>query len=126
MTELFTIIFKDTKEVLTPESFKAYWPNYGSSGSGLQGWRPPKKIYYTLGTARSGFSHIPEKLKPKLAIAKFAFTEIVETGAELQERQEANRIKKEDAREKLSAQRQLQAAERDVIRANERLKQLRR
>lgn len=91
--ELFAIVYKDTLEILTPKSFKKYWPNYG--GSYLQGWRPPKKIYYSLGFARSGFSHIPNELKDKLAIAKVSKMEIVQDGESLHKNQEEKRLKKE-------------------------------
>jgi len=92
-TTLYAIIFKESGEVLTPDSIKKYWPSYGTNG--LYGWRPPKKIYYTLGKAKQGFSYIPEQLKPKLAIAEFTYFKIVEEGTELKRKQDINRIKKE-------------------------------
>lgn len=108
MKEVFAIVFKDTNEILTPDTFKKYWPGYGSNN--LYGWRPPKKIYYTIGTARSGFSHIPDKIKPKLAIATFGFVKLIEDGAELYKKQEANRGKREALREQRDAKRDMQLA----------------
>ena len=117
MKEVFAIVFKDTGEILTPKVFDKYWPNYGSSG--LCGWRPPKKIYYTLGTARSGFSHIPDKIKPKLAIATFGFVKLIEDGAELYKKQEANRGKREALREQRDAEYQMKAAQAALERAQQ-------
>ena len=98
MIELYAIMFKDTQEIVAPDLFKKYWKNYGSNS--LYGWNPPKKIYYTLGRARSGFAHIPNEIKDDLAIAKFIFGEIVEDGAELKEKQDKARKKKEEKRGK--------------------------
>ena len=30
--ELYVLVFKDTGIILTPDSFKEYWKNYGGSG----------------------------------------------------------------------------------------------
>ena len=95
MSKLYVLTFKDTNEILTPASFKAHWPNYGSIGSNLQGWRPPKKIYYTLGTAKSGFSHIPDKIKPYIAISEFVWAKDVIDGAKLKDEQKVRKAKKE-------------------------------
>lgn len=86
---IYAIIFKDTQEILTPESFKKYWPNYG--GNNLYGWRAPKKVYYKLGHAKTGFSHIPNKLKSKLAIAEFSPSKIIEDGQKLHAQQLVNK-----------------------------------
>ncbi len=58
-------------EVLNSNTFQKYWPNYGSSGSGLYGWRPPKKVYFTLGTARNGLHHVPAQIKDRVEIHRF-------------------------------------------------------
>lgn len=58
--------------VLTPDAFTAYWKNYGAAGSVLQGWRPPKKVYYTLGAARNGLRFVPKEIRDKVEIHKFA------------------------------------------------------
>lgn len=94
--ELFAIVFKESMEILTPDSFKQYWPNYGSNN--LYGWRPAKKVYYKLGHAKRGFSFIPDDLKPKLAIAKVTNFELIEDGESLQIQQKINKEKKEQER----------------------------
>ena len=119
MKELYAIIFKDTGEILTPDSFKEYWKNYGSNS--LQGWNPPKKIYYTLGRARSGFAHIPDELKEKTAIANFVFSEIIEDGAELKEKQYQARKKKEEKQEERNLVWKKARAEAEFKRAQEEL-----
>lgn len=98
MKEIYAIVFKETGEIVAPDLFKKYWKNYGSNS--LYGWNPPKKIYYTLGRARSGFAHIPNEIKDDLAIAKFIFGEIVEDGAELKEKQDKARKKKRGKKRK--------------------------
>ena len=83
--ELFAIVFTETGELLSPSSFKKYWPKYGENG--LYGWRPPKKIYFTLGQARAGFSHIPDALKEKVSIRRFVGAGDVILGKHLKELQ---------------------------------------
>ena len=75
---LYAIIFKNSGEVLTS-----------------------KKVYNTLRKAKQGFSYIPDQLKSQLAIAEFTMNKIVESGAELRDQQEINRIKRE-YKEKIS------------------------
>lgn len=96
--ELYVLVFKETGEIVTPDSFKKYWKNYGSVGNSLGGWRPPKKIYYTLGTAKSGFNYIPEQIKSQIGIALFAQQSIVVDGIELADKQKmaAEKRRKED------------------------------
>jgi HD-like signal output (HDOD) protein len=112
--KLYAIVFKESKEILDPKTIKKYWPNYGSAGSsGLYGWRPPKKIYDTLGRARTGFAHIPEQIKDQLAIATFTFDEFVEDGDDIKKVQEANREKKKILKEKRLLKYQKERLERD-------------
>jgi len=94
--ELYVLIIKESGEILTPDSFKLYWKNYGKSE--LYGWRFPKKIYYTLGHARSGFSHIPAQIKDKVGIAKFTLNQLCEDGAEIVVKQKIEKEAKEKAR----------------------------
>lgn len=61
--------------ILTPESFKEYWKNYG--GNQLYGWRPPKKIYYTMGAAKNGLRFVPTQIRNKVEIHKFVSAEKV-------------------------------------------------
>lgn len=113
-TSLYVIVFKDTKEILTPDSFAKFWKNYGSTGSILQGWRPPKKIYYSIGQAKSGFAFIPEELKQLTEIARFDYAETIEDGSVLAEKQKRTREKrklKEEAEEK---QRRIERARREL------------
>jgi hypothetical protein len=91
--ELFVLMLDGF--VLTPDSFSRYWKNYGSGGSGLYGWRPPKKIYYTEGQAKAGLAHIPEAIKDKVEIHKFVSAgKSCDTATVLQKARE-NKAKKE-------------------------------
>lgn len=96
MKTLFVIVWKESGEILDPKSFKKYWPNYGSKRPHRSyGWRPTKKVYYTLGTAKSGFKYIPKEIKKELAIAEFSLDNIVMDGVELEKVQEESKLKKE-------------------------------
>lgn len=68
--ELYVLMLGDY--ILTPDTFKEYWGNYGNSASGLYGWRPPKKVYYTLGQAKCGLHYVPAAIQHKVKIHKFA------------------------------------------------------
>jgi hypothetical protein len=96
MSKLYVITFKETKEMATPDSIKKYWKNYGSArGNGLYGWRPAKKVYYSLGQAKKGFSFIPDELKPQCEISMYAYSESVVDGEDLQVTQDAAQKKRE-------------------------------
>lgn len=56
-------------------SFK--WEGGGAS-SYLQGWRPPKKVYWKLGLARSGATHLPEDILDECEIVEYAPVKTVE------------------------------------------------
>lgn len=119
MNSIYAIVFKDTKQILTPYSFKEYWKNYG--GNNLYGWRAPKKLYFTLGRAKWGFAHIPEELKSKVSIARFDFTEIITDGEELKEKQKVAREKKEVEYQARRAKNELERAEKNLKEAYERI-----
>lgn len=68
-TKLYVLMLNGV--ILTPDSFVEYWKNYGANGSGLHGWRPPKKIYYTLGHAKNGLRFVPEQIRDKVQIHVF-------------------------------------------------------
>ncbi len=68
-TKLYVLMLDGV--ILTPDSFQEYWKNYGTTGSSLYGWRPPKKIYYTLGHARNGLRFVPEQIRDKVQIHVF-------------------------------------------------------
>jgi hypothetical protein len=121
-TELYALVLKDTKEILTPDSFKKYWKNYGSNQ--LHGWRPAKKIYYTLGTAKAGFNHIPESIKPQVSIAIFSFDRFEYDGSLLVEHQRVKKEKKEAERKERWAKQDLERAERELRQAKEKLEML--
>lgn len=100
MSKLYVITFKESKEMITPDSIKKFWKNYGSArSSGLYGWKPPKKVYFTLGQARRGFAFIPDELKPQCEISIFAFSESVQDGEDLQATQAAAKAKREKEQE---------------------------
>ncbi len=99
MSKLYVITFKETKEMVTPDSIKKYWKNYGSArGSGLYGWRPAKRVYYSLGKAKVGFSYIPDQLKPQCEISMYTYSESVVDGEDLQVAQDTAQKKKERER----------------------------
>lgn len=52
------------------------WRN--GAASYLQGWRPPKKVYWKLGLARSGATHLPENLLDDCEIVEYAPVKTVE------------------------------------------------
>lgn len=68
-SELYALVIDGN--ILTPDSFTQYWKGYGTTGSQLYGWRPPKKIYYTLGAAKNGLRFVPKEIKDKVEIHKF-------------------------------------------------------
>jgi len=68
-------------EQLNSNSFKKYWKNYGSTGSALQGWRPPKKIYSKLGHAKTGICHVPAEIRPKVEIVEYRPVRVVQVGS---------------------------------------------
>lgn len=37
----------------------------------LQGWRPPKKVYFTVGTANNGASHLPTKILDDVELVEY-------------------------------------------------------
>jgi hypothetical protein len=98
-TELYALMLDG--HILTPESFKEYWKNYGQASlSGLYGWRPAKKIYYTLGQAKAGLAHVPEQIKSKVEIHRFASAgKVADTETVLSE-QKDRKAKKELAYKK--------------------------
>ena len=93
VNKLYAIVFKESGEILTPASFKKYWPNYGQNN--LYGWRPAKKIYYTEGRAKAGFAYIPDEIKGQLCIAVFTFEKELIDGAILCAEQNKRKIVKE-------------------------------
>lgn len=111
---LYAINFIDSGEVLTTESFMKYWPNYSSNS--LRGWRPPKKIYYTLGRAKGGFAYIPEQLKPFLEISEFTKSKSLINGADLM-------VIQKEIKEVKAEEKRIRVAKAELERAENRLKQ---
>lgn len=124
MKTLFVIIWKESEEILTPDSFKKYWPNYGSNN--LHGWRPAKKIYYKMGQAKNGFSYIPDEIKPELAIAEFSLDKIVLGGVELNETQQKAKAKRIAKQEKNRADWELKLAEEKLKEAQDTINKLKK
>lgn len=96
MSTLYAIVFKDTNEILTEVKIREVYPSYGSGS-----YRVGKKVYFTLGTAKSGYSHLPDKLKSLAKIQEFGPSGASYDGdaleAEYQKRLE-KRIQAEDRR----------------------------
>jgi hypothetical protein len=72
--ELFALHWNG--ELLQPDVWKKYSDRYGNNW--LYGWRPPKKIYYTKGMAKSGRSHLPEAIRDEVKIVRYEPVEEVE------------------------------------------------
>ncbi len=66
--DLYVMMIGD--EILTPQSIKKYCPGYGTY-HGHYGWKPPKKVYYTAGHARSAYTRMPDKLKEVVTVRLF-------------------------------------------------------
>lgn len=98
MSELYAIVFKSDKKLVTPSELKKRWPKYGTNG--LYGWRPPKRVYDTLGKAKAGFAHLPEDLKPELCIHPFGPVGSPIDGVKLAAEQIDRREKRLEARER--------------------------
>lgn len=56
-------------ERLDPKIWKKYSKNYGNNQ--LYGWRPPKKVYYTIGHARNGIRYLPKEIQPDIQIVRY-------------------------------------------------------
>jgi len=77
--DLFVILFDG--QFITPKLLKKIWTNYGSAGNTLQGWRPPKKVYYSLAVAKAQMRWIakyaPQEFVELVQIHRFASVEVV-------------------------------------------------
>ncbi len=56
-------------ELLEGNVWKKYSKKYGTNG--LYGWKPPKRIYYKLGHAKNGLSHLPAEIRSKVEIVRY-------------------------------------------------------
>lgn len=63
-------------ELLVGNVWKKYSSKYGDNG--LYGWKPPKRVYFTLGYARAGRSHLPHQIRNKTKIVKYLPAEEME------------------------------------------------
>ena len=123
--KLYVLLIKDTQELISPQLVKQYWKTYGSaSSSGLYGWRPPKKIYDSLGRAKAGFAHIPAGMKPLVEIAVFEKTESILDGSELQQEQEQKLVLRRQKKEERSLKYLVEKAQQDLEKAQQNLNQL--
>lgn len=118
---LYAITFKDGT-ILSPESFKVYWPNYGNNS--LYGWRKPKKIYTELKQAKTGFSHIPKELKLLVQISKFKFDGSVISGGDLANEQAKRKEEKTLKYKTKEAERAKKESEEKIKRMEQELAQL--
>lgn len=105
----------------------------GNASSYLQGWRPPKKVYWKLGLARSGATHLPEDVLDDCEIVEYSPVKTVEK-LSTKDRQK-KRLEKElkDAQSSLKWNREYQAKaekenrdayERNIKKAEEKIKEL--
>ena len=122
--KLYAIVITETKELLDPNTFEAYWKNYGRNQ--LYGWRKPKKIYLTIGQARSGFAHIPQAMKEHLSIAEFKFHDFVQDGKDLMIEQKVKKEIKEKKRQEKNAKYRLEIAQQNFERAAKELENAKR
>lgn len=105
----------------------------GGAYAYLQGWRPPKKIYWKLGLAKSGATHLPEDILDDCEIVEYA---PVKTVAKLSTKdRQKQRLKKELESAKRSikynedwlskAEKQYRDTyEKNILRAKEKIKEL--
>lgn len=70
------------------------WLN-SNPGMNLQGWRPPKKVYFTLGMARSGATHLPREIIDEIEIVEYLPGKVIK--APTLKEIENNRAKREIA-----------------------------
>jgi len=61
---------------MEPGIWKNYTDNYGATW--LQGWRPPKKIYYKLHHAKNAIRHLPKEIQSEVQIIRYLPGEIVQ------------------------------------------------
>lgn len=104
-----------------------------SRNPNLQGWRPPKKVYWKLGLARSGATHLPEDILDDCEIVEYSPVKTVEK-LSTKDRQK-KRLEKElkDAQFSLKWNHEYQAKaekenrdayERNIKKAEEKIKEL--
>jgi hypothetical protein len=84
------IVFKDTKKMVTMEEIQKHWPGYGHND--LYGWHPPKRVYNKVSHAKTGFSNIPDKLKPYVEIAELIVGDTIIDGAVLMQDQHSRKV----------------------------------
>lgn len=56
-------------QIISPNIWKQFSKNYGSSS--LSGWKPPKKIYFSLSYAKSAIKHLPQQIRDKIEIVRY-------------------------------------------------------
>jgi len=56
-------------KLISQNVWKDFSKNYGSNE--LQGWKPPKRLYYKLGHAKNGIRHLPKQIQNKVEIVKY-------------------------------------------------------
>lgn len=95
MSIIYAIVFKDTNEVITEERIREIWPSYGHGS-----YRVAKKVYFTLGTAKSGFSRLPDQIKSELKIQEFHPTGNSIPGEVIVEEYQKRAVKKKAADER--------------------------
>jgi len=115
----YAIVLKNTKQVLSPDTIRQNYPNYG--GNVLYGWKPPKKVYYKVGHAKSAYTLLPEKIRSLCVIVPLGIIgEELDMGKIVREATE-RREKKEAAQAKRRALRQAAIAERELAEARKTL-----
>lgn len=84
------IVFKDTKKMVTMEEIRNHWPGYGHNS--LHGWTPPKRVYNKISHAKTGFSNLPDMLKPHVEIAELIVGDTLVDGAVLMKDQHSRKV----------------------------------
>lgn len=56
-------------ELLHPNIWDKYTEQYGNNS--LYGWRPPKKLYYKIGHAKTAIKHLPEQIRDRVTIVRY-------------------------------------------------------
>ena len=73
-------------QMLHPAVWANYSERYGKVGEWIQGWRPPKKVYHSIGHARVGIGQLPAELRGKVEIVRYTPAEVVQKAKSMSDR----------------------------------------
>lgn len=82
--ELFALHLEG--QMLHPAVWANYSAKYGNAKDWIMGWRPPKKVYHSIGHARVGLGQLPAELRGKVEIVRYIPAEVVQKASPLSDR----------------------------------------